>query len=510
MATSPYRDKSVYFGDLHSHCDVGYAHGSPEDAFRNARLQLDFACITAHAHWHDMPVCDPRLASLVAYHKSGFAETAARWKQLQSVASQFHKDGEFVTFLGFEWHSNRYGDHNIYFNGTDGEIIYAKDMDELRKALREYRRRNIQTMMIPHHIGYKAGFRGINWTEFDPEYISVVEIVSMHGAAESHGAAYPYLHTMGPRDWNSMLQYGLEQGHVVGVIGSTDHHSAHPGSYGHGRLGVWAEQLSREGIWNAIRDRHTYALTGDNIRLAFSINGAPMGSILPPSDERDIQVSVEGGDAIDTIELVYNNQAIKRWNPGCWQSFDSLHQHLKIYVEVGWGERGTDVDWQVELRIVDGALKSVEPRFRGHEVVDPMRRQKQAYAFSDWKTLEDNAVQFATRTWGNLTTSTASTQGVCLEIDASPETRLAGSINGQKVDLPVSRLLKGPCAGYLGGFLSPAYCIHQVVPASEYTANFQYSHCSNSLQRDWYYIRVRQKNGQWAWSSPIWVRHESL
>ena len=510
MVTSPYRDQNVYFGDLHSHCDVGYAHGSPADAFRNARLQLDFACITAHAYWHDMPVGDPRLASLVAYHKKGFAETAAQWEQLRSVADLFHQEGEFVTFLGFEWHSNRYGDHNIYFSGADGEIVYAKDMDELRTALRQYHQRNIQVMMIPHHIGYKAGFRGINWNEFDPEFISVVEIMSMHGAAESHGAARPYLHTMGPRDWESMLQHGLEQGHIVGVIGSTDHHSAHPGSYGHGRLGVWAEQLSRESIWEAICDRRTYALTGDNIRLAFSINGAAMGSILPPSDERDINVSVEGGDAIDNIELVYNNQSIKRWNPRFRQSFDAVHQRLKIYVEVGWGEREKDVDWQVELRIVDGAIRSVEPRFRGHEVVEPQNGEKNEYVFSNWKALGDCAVQFATRTWGNPTTSTASTQGMCLEIDARPETRLAGSINGQKVDLPVSRLLKGPCAGYLGGFLSPAYCFHQAVPQSAYSASFQFSHSPNCVRQDWYYVRVRQKNGQWAWSSPIWVQRESL
>ena len=210
---------------------------------------------------------------------------------------------------------DRYGDHNIYFNGTEGEPVYANDMQELQAELRKYRANNVKTMMIPHHIGYKAGYRGLNWNEFDPEFIPVVEIMSMHGASESAVAARPYLHTMGPRDWQSMLQYGLEQGHIVGVVGSTDHHSAHPGSYGHGRVGVWADRLSREGIWNAIGNRRTYALTGDRIQLAFSINGAMMGSILPPTPQRDINVAVIGGDAIDYIELLHNNHVIHRWNP---------------------------------------------------------------------------------------------------------------------------------------------------------------------------------------------------
>ena len=84
----------------------------------------------------------------------------------------------------------------------------------------------------------------------------------MHGASESADAPYAYLHTMGPRDWQSSYQYGLAQGNIVGVVGSTDHHSAHPGSYGHGRLAVWAEELSRDAIWQAIKARRTVALTG--------------------------------------------------------------------------------------------------------------------------------------------------------------------------------------------------------------------------------------------------------
>ena len=412
--TSPFHDLNVYYGDLHNHCNIGYAHGSADDAFKNARLQLDFACITAHAHWHDIPENDPRLESLVAYHKQGFATTARQWPQLKAAVSKYHEDEKFITFLGFEWHSRRYGDHNIYFNGTEGEPVYANDMQELQAELRKYRANNVKTMMIPHHIGYKAGYRGLNWNEFDPEFIPVVEIMSMHGASESAVAARPYLHTMGPRDWQSMLQYGLEQGHIVGVVGSTDHHSAHPGSYGHGRVGVWADRLSREGIWNAIGNRRTYALTGDRIQLVFSINGAMMGSILPPTPQRDINVSVIGGDAIDYIELLHNNHVIHRWNPEFGQAIDPLDHNLKICFEVGWGERGPDVDWQVELRIVDGKLRSLEPRFRGHEVVEPQANEIDAYAFSHWNALDDSAVQFTTRTWGNPTTSTASTQGMCL------------------------------------------------------------------------------------------------
>jgi hypothetical protein len=80
-----------------------------------------------------------------------------------------------------------------------------------------------------------------------------------------------------------------------------------------------------------------------------------------------------------------------------------------------------------------------------------------------------------------------------------------GTINGQPVDVPASELLFGPRAEYLGGFLTPAYCFHRAVPEAEHTARVHFAHETPGDQRDWYHVRVRQKNGHWAWSSPIWV-----
>jgi hypothetical protein len=57
----------------------------------------------------------------------------------------------------------------------------------------------------------------------------------------------------------------------------------------------------------------------------------------------------------------------------------------------------------------------------------------------------------------------------------------------------------------LGGFLSPAYSFHRAVRKSEYSWQNKFQHQHQSRARDWYYVRVCQKNGQWAWSSPIWI-----
>ena len=503
-----YEELTTYFGDLHSHCEVGYGHGSLPDLFHNARLQLDFAAVTVHAHWPDIPAGDGRLAALVDYHQQGFTKTGNAWPHVQEVVEAHHQPGRFITFLGFEWHSNQYGDHNVYFNGSAGDIIRATSLEELRQTLRHLRRQGVEAMFIPHHIGYKQGYRGINWDAFTPELSPVVEIMSMHGASESHDAPYPYLHTMGPRDWQGTYQYGLAQGHLVGAIGSTDHHSAHPGSYGHGRMAVWAEALDRNAIWNAIQARRTYALTGDRIDLAFSINGALMGTVLPPSSERHISVSVAGGHALDYVEVLHNNQILHRasvYEELFAAQDDPYAAPCKTSLEVGWGEKGTNVDWQVELRIVHGRLLDVEPRFRGHDIVAPQGREEESYAFSQWERRGEDGIWFSTRTWGNPTTTTSGTQGVGLQISGDAHTLIRGQVNGHEVEVSLADLIKGPRSGYLGGFLTPAYCLHRAAPQAEYTCEIDLSHAARPHARDWYYVRVRQLNGQWAWSSPIWV-----
>ncbi|CAN5769400.1 hypothetical protein BH23CHL4_BH23CHL4_17900 [soil metagenome] len=501
---SGYDGLQPFYGDLHSHCSISYGHGPLEDAYRNARAQLDFVSVTAHAHWPDLPEADERLAPVNAYHKEGFRRALEQWPHYRDVTNSVNQEGEFVSLLSFEWHSMQSGDHNIYYRGNEGEIIPAKDLAEMRAELRRLWASGQSSLLIPHHIGYRQGYRGINWAEFTGELSPVVEIFSMHGASDSVDAPYPYLHTMGPRDGRSTMQHGLALGNLFGVIGSTDHHSAHPGSYGHGRLGLWGRELSREGIWDAIASRRTWALTGDNIELGFSINNQPMGSVLPATSDRAIEVSVIGGSAIDYIDVLHNNRVIHKLSPIQEPWLDG-QLNVKVLLELGWGELDEDVDWKVDLQVSAGALKSIEPRFRGRDIVSPQDLLTGDFAYSSWKEPDHNRVTFATRTWKNPTIVSPATQGICLEIEGDGRTEILGTINDLPVAYSLNELLTGSRTGYLGGFLTPAYCFHRAIPEAEYAAHTSFVHRGRDAGRDWYYVRVRQLNDQWAWSSPIWV-----
>jgi hypothetical protein len=107
----------------------------------------------------------------------------------------------------------------------------------------------------------------------------------------------------------------LAQGHRFGVIASTDDHLGYPGGYGEGLAALFAPDLSRKSIMEALWDRRTYAVTGDRIALRFTLNGKLMGRELPYTRERAIRVSVSGWDQVDRIEVLKNNRVIHREFP---------------------------------------------------------------------------------------------------------------------------------------------------------------------------------------------------
>ena len=358
--------------------------------------------------------------------------------------------------------------------------------------------------MIPHHIGYLRGYRGINWDTFTPEFSPVVEIVSFHGLSENSEAPYPYWHSMGPRDGRSTVQYGLNAGNVFGFIGSTDHHSAHPGHYGYGRLAVWSDTLTRDAIWDAIQARRTVALTGDRIELQTTLNGALMGAVVPPTLERQITVDVTAGDAIDVVEVLRNNRVIHRWYPAN-PDLIKFDGKCKVFLEVGWGEEPASTEWDIDLAITGGQLLDIEPRLRGHAIEDPPEDMRDRFAFSQFNCPEPNRVQWSTVTWRNPTISTPATQGICLTVEGNASTQIEGRINNQAIQLSLGDLREGARTQYLSGFVSPAICFHRAIPEAEYCGHFTFQDQGTGTGRDWYYVRVRQQNNHYAWSSPIWV-----
>lgn len=503
-----YRGLRAYYGDLHNHCGISYGHGSLEEALANAREQLDFCSVTGHAHWPDMPPPDPRIQYILDFHHEGFARLRAGWPKALETLRQANQEGRFVVFPSFEVHFCATGDRTILYRDLDGEIIYADDLGGLHRRLRELAAQGKAAFAFPHHLAYRRGARGMNWESFDPAFAPVVEIVSMHGCSEGSENPRPFLHSMGPSDWESTAQFGLQQGHVFGFIGGTDHHSAHPGSYGHGRAALWAAGLSRQALWEALLARRTCALTGDRIAVQFALNGAPMGAIVPLVRQRRIEIGIEAGGALDCVDLVKDNRLLRRWSEcDVPQAPPADPLRTKLFLEVGWGEKRKETAWDVRLGISDGRILAIEPRFRGQEVVSPVEKEagsSSRYYTSHWESDGERAVAFTTRSIGHPNNVTNTAQGMCLEVEIPLGASVELVANGQGAVVPLRRLIAGAKSGNLGDIDSPAWRLHRAPLPWEF--NWDISLDDPDDAPAFYYVRVRQKNDQWAWASPVFVR----
>jgi hypothetical protein len=517
-------NERAYFGDIHNHCNISYAHGSLADAIANARQRLDFCSITGHAHWPDMPEPNERTQHIIDFHEHGFARLKRNWPDTLAALRSATETGRFVAFPGFEVHSSRDGDRAVVYRDPDGELLYPESIPDLDSRLEDVMDGGAPVLALPHHIGYHQGARGINWERFNARVSPVVEVYSMHGASETTEGPVPFLHSMGPADWRSTVQYGLNRGHMFGFVANTDHHSAHPGSYGHGITGVWASELSRTGLWNAIFARRTYAMTGDKMILDYSLGGTPMGGVREPGMATGLQAQITGGAPIDYVDVVHNGRTVRRVSaPEMRPSNDhavagysghSPRMRTKLFLEVGWGPRGKEVTWEGALGISQGAVHSVDARFRGPDVLSPKDSDDdsstgtETAAYSSWERSTHRSVQFRTRTYGNPTTSTPGTQGICLEIEAPPETRVWTELNGVRSQTTLERLMAGGRSGHLRHEIdSPAWLLHRAPQEWEYVWRLVLDDFTPDMERgDYVYLRVRQQNNQWAWGSPVFVR----
>lgn len=493
-------------GDIHNHCNLSYGHGSLHGALENARRQLDFVSVTGHAYWPDMPVDDPSVSHIVDFHQRGFERLRQSWPCHFETLKRFHQPGQFTVFPGYEMHSCAHGDYTIVMKALDAVDMVQRDTPlDLRKALQE--RFSNDAFAFPHHIGYRTGARGINWETFDESLSPVLEMISMHGCSETSLVDRPFLHSMGPSDGVNTVHNGWNQGHVFGVIGNTDHHSGYPGSYGHGRGTVYAAQNTSDAVWSGIQSRNTNAQTGDNIHLFATMDGVPQGSIISPTRDAQINIEAVGGSFIDYIDVVKNGVVIDRITPSLRPApLDRLEGEVDtIFVlELGWGARGTYHDWRGSVRLREGTIDAIEPRLRGPEIVSPLEGTDVS-EHEDTVTLEDDKICFDIRAASNPNNSTATTQAIAARVRLRSGASFFADFDGRTIEVPADRLFENALSGNLGAIDTPAYRFHPLPQADHWQWHGTVS-AGEMKNGDWVSLRLRQANGQWAWTSAFFCR----
>ena len=445
------------------------------------------------------------------------------WAEVQQATAAANRPGGFVTFPGYEWQGDgSSGDHNVYFLREGAPIHRVATLKELYACLKGQ-----DALAIPHHTGYRPGRRGRDWSVWDEELSPFAELYSVHGCSETDeewiGLRKNFY--MGPGQGGGTYQDALDRGYHLGAVCSTDNWGDMPGHYGNGRMACLAEELSRESLWKAFKARRVYGVTGDRIQIDFRIDGAVMGSVIPQRGRRRIQVRVVGSDAIDRIELLRNGRVIAtHCHQGTWSLPPTgKRSRFKIRIEAGWGPRPGELDlpdrtWDGRFVVDGGTLLGSEPCWISSGQVAPV--------------LSGGTASFRLVSSSRNVTEPHHNANV-FEVEADPGSTAALELNGLGLRAPLAELAAGAAssgiatsafgaleekAGIPAGsperedvYYLMAYKakVHRAIPEAGYTARMEFEDDEPLGNETNYRVRVEQRNGQRAWSSPIWVAPRS-
>lgn len=487
----------IFWGDIHNHNEIGYGKGSLERSFDIAENSLDFYAFTPHTWWPDLPDNDDAVKQ---HHFDGFKKVKDNWSKIKQIARERYRDGEFVTLLAWEWHSLAWGDYCMYFPVDDDDFRYVSTLKELKDYAREH-----QAFIVPHHVAYRKGWRGVDWNEFDDAYSPVVEIFSEHGnSLESSSHMGMYSHSMGGVDNCQTALYNLKKGHCFGFIACSDDHYGYPAGFGHGITAVIAEKLDRKSIFNAIENRHTYAATGDRIKLDFNLNEGMMGDCVRCADSAKINFAVEGRGKLQSVEVYKNGELFVPYSMLNFRNAPAHPEKHLIKIEWGWDMIASKAitKWNIRLTCDNGKLDDMVPAFCGGSASQTETNLIKKSDDGTWNifsyTSRKNAVPVNSITF-------FLTGEMNAEIHLDIEVEHENSKFQQQVSLRKADLLdKDFHKVAFDRFSSPKIKVHALIPSNEYAFNSELSD-DTAKAGDFYFLKVTQQNGQMAWCSPIWV-----
>ena len=466
-ATAPAR--RLYWGDMHGQTGTTVGTGTVEEYLTFGRdvAALDF----------------------ISHCANDFQVTKAHWQETKDGIQRFHEPGRYVTFLAYEWSGNTPagGDHNVYYLGDDGPLHRSSHWQLTDKsdeaddrypvgALHDTLRGRDDVMVIPH-----IGGRHAKLDFFDAAHTPFIEIASVHGVFE----------------W--FAEEALRRGLRVGFVANSDDHTCRPGaSYPSGSdvhfgmtgglLAAYATDLTRAALWEAFWARRVYGTTGERIILRVHAGGHPMGAEFTTNQMPAIDVEVIGTAPLETVELLRGTDVVYA------HPLAEMSAGEKPLLKLVW--EGARSRWRTRPAVWNGSLSLDDGRIIS----------AQEFAFDD---PADGITEQTQRVvhWRSLTSGDP--DGLFLDLDVSDETPLHFDTGPASFSFRLSDLKSGPLVVEAGG--EGQRVTASLVPRGSrpHEARFTYRDANPLAGTNAYWLRVVQRNGGMAWSSPIYIDLES-
>lgn len=311
---------AAYFGQLHSHTAeysdgsgtlneaLDYVEGIPEND------NVDFVAFTDHSNYFDSTSAPNPAEAL--YDKSKMTSASAnKWAAYNNAIDDFNASspdrialaGYEMTWSGGPGHINTFNTPGIVSrnNKTLNDKTGDAGLQAYYQLLIEAGTNGVQSISQLNHPGTTFG----NFSDFAyytpmlDSYVQLVEVGNGEGQVGA-GGYYP-----------SYEQYimALDKGWHVAPTNNQDNHKGSWGNANDARNVIYADSLTEEGLFDAIRDRRLYATEDKNLEISYTLDGHMMGSQLGTEDvgeNVDIAVTVydpDYNDAISKVEVVVNS-----------------------------------------------------------------------------------------------------------------------------------------------------------------------------------------------------------
>ena len=277
---------NLYFGDLHSHTSYSDGTGLPSDAYTMARsVGADFLAITDHY----------------------FPLTEVEWQAMRAAADLFTVDGEFVGMAGYEYYLPGINEINIY--GTDTLAPHSG----LTPQANYQGDRMTGGSFIPWIYDWIAGEPGAIGQWNHPLSYGCPECWDFYQfdfCTEERDAGMGMLecYNWGYRD--SSYSKALDAGWRMMPTASEDDHYGDWISPLGIRTVLLAPSLTRDNLYEAMREGRGYATLDANLEIYFTVNGAVMGSDLSDPGAAGYTASIQihdpdgAGDEMTLVEII--------------------------------------------------------------------------------------------------------------------------------------------------------------------------------------------------------------
>lgn len=287
---------NIYFGQLHAHTDYSDGAGTCEQAFdyaKNTAEQIDFLAITDHSNSFD----NADSASLAD------GSVSSEWKEGHELADKY-TDSDFVGIYGFEmtWsnglgHINTFDTPGFQSRTQTKYAAYSTALSNYYETLKT----QPESISQFNHPGTTFG----DFSDFDhydaeiDKLISIIEVGNGEGAIGSSGyfPSYEY------------YTRALDKGWHVAPTNNQDNHKGYWGDANTARTVILADSLTRDNIYDAMRNMRVYATEDNDLQIQYTLNDEVMGTIIenkPDSVKIKVDLKDPTDSAIGKVEVIVN------------------------------------------------------------------------------------------------------------------------------------------------------------------------------------------------------------